>query len=406
MSSLEVQAREFISKYELAERKDQLVALNLLPADLRLVVNRLYHLLYRVSVVEYCSLQNVKSKKSYFSPSSKYRLDVFSHSTKPGSWNYTSGHLFILTNGNYVPMNIEIYRNYSAFPFTFIEDHSNGHDYLVCGEDYQCQTVIELDTGKRKDTLPDETFSGFGFCWAGSEYSKQSNVLIVEGCHWACPYEIRFYDFSSPMDGWPYLECVDGLGELINIDSHDSGVKVMEDDTIQCTYTRELDDESEIEAVTEITSIITLARDNDKFKIIREYISDAEIERRQKQKEGNERHRKWLEEFQKSDPLFLLMNKLSSNMEGKDTHFSTGIIHDRWCPDYNAGEKRMCKRVVCTKTLTVDVEWGVDVGPIKVISYSGLSKSVLTNKFFMEHSINSMEQAFEYVNSLINQVSP
>ena len=136
------------------------------------------------------------------SPSGRYKLIVSSIETKPGCWNYTLGKVFAV--GSDTPI-AEIRRNYSSFPRTWVEGHANGHDYLVGGEDYQGQTVIELDTGKRRDFLPPEAAQGHGFCWAGAVYDVASKLLIIEGCFWACPYEFRFYDFSDPMSGWPQL---------------------------------------------------------------------------------------------------------------------------------------------------------------------------------------------------------
>tara|TARA_R110002072_G_scaffold298568_1_gene472711 strand:- start:532 stop:1131 length:600 start_codon:yes stop_codon:yes gene_type:complete len=97
-----------------------------------------------------------------------------------------------------------ICRNYSAFPFSFVEDHPNGHDYLVCGEDYQGQTVVELDTGRRVDYLPPEAKAGVAFCWASHHPSPDGLLLAVEGCVWAGPYWIQIVDFSEPMSPpWP-----------------------------------------------------------------------------------------------------------------------------------------------------------------------------------------------------------
>ena len=39
-------------------------------------------------------------------------------------------------------------RNYSSFWYCFIENHATtGHDYLLCGDDYQSFTVCDLTTG-------------------------------------------------------------------------------------------------------------------------------------------------------------------------------------------------------------------------------------------------------------------
>lgn len=140
--------------------------------------------------------------KEYKSPSGRYTLRVSSYGTKPGSWDYTRGEVFA-ADGQKVA---DVKRNYSSFPFLFMEDHVDGHDYLVCGEDYQGQTFCQLDTGAVKPLIPDDAFEGFGFCWASYELMSDGRTLLVNGCYWACPYEFRLYDVSDPMNGWPLLE--------------------------------------------------------------------------------------------------------------------------------------------------------------------------------------------------------
>lgn len=149
--------------------------------------------------------------REYLSPSGRYKLVVTSYGTKPGAWNYTRGEVFRVSDGERVA---DVKRNYSSFPFSWMESHVNGHDYLVAGEDYQGQTFCELDTGRSKSHIPDEAFEGFGFCWAGHRLLDDGRTLLVDGCYWACPYETRFYDVSDPMEGWPELKIPDEPGSL------------------------------------------------------------------------------------------------------------------------------------------------------------------------------------------------
>lgn len=136
------------------------------------------------------------------SDSGKYTLEVTRFRTLKGSWNYSRGRVRRTGSDEIIA---EVRRNYSAFPYAFVEDHPNGHDYLVCGEDYQGQTVVELDTGERRDYLPQKAKKGFGFCWAAIHPSPDGNMLAVEGCFWACPYEVLVVDFSNPLEG-PWSE--------------------------------------------------------------------------------------------------------------------------------------------------------------------------------------------------------
>jgi len=128
------------------------------------------------------------------SPSGKYTLVITHHSTGPHSWNCTKG----VVSNQFGEVAI-IERNYGIFPFSWVEGHPNGHDYLVCGADYQGQTIIELDTHKRKDFLSPGTERGWGFCWASHVPSPDKTVLAVEGCVWGGPYELVFFEFSKPL---------------------------------------------------------------------------------------------------------------------------------------------------------------------------------------------------------------
>ena len=93
--------------------------------------------------------EDVDSRKILNSPSGKYNLTISFFKTGKNNWNYSQGKVYL--NDKLIDT---VNRNYSTFPFLFIENHPNGHDYLICGEDYQGQTIIELDTGIRKDYFP------------------------------------------------------------------------------------------------------------------------------------------------------------------------------------------------------------------------------------------------------------
>lgn len=156
------------------------------------------------------------------SPSGRYKLVQSGYGTHPGSWSYSRGEVFRVSDGVRVA---DVKRNYSSFPLTWMEDH-HGHDYLICGEDYQGQTFCQLDTGIVKNHVPDEAFEGHGFCWATHELLPDGKTLLVDGCFWACPYEFRLYDVSNPMEGWPEIELP------VSLDSERGSKLEMEGDTI------------------------------------------------------------------------------------------------------------------------------------------------------------------------------
>lgn len=138
--------------------------------------------------------------KEYISHSGKYILLITPYKTSSvdsqvKTWNYTLGQVYkIGPDGDKILIS-EIQRNYCSFPYVFVENHANGHDYLVCGEDYQGQTIVELDTGEKASWVP---VMG-GFCWVNMMPSPSGNLIAVDGCYWACPYEIKIFDFSNPL---------------------------------------------------------------------------------------------------------------------------------------------------------------------------------------------------------------
>lgn len=141
------------------------------------------------------------SKKEHPSLSGKYKLIIEEYTTENGFGNVSLGKVFLNSNSRLL---FEVKRNYSMFPFLFVEGHANGNDYLICGKDYQGQTILELNTGEQLDYLPEGAKNGVGFCWRIISCSQEKDVLGIQGCFWACPEEQIFVDFSEPMK-LPYL---------------------------------------------------------------------------------------------------------------------------------------------------------------------------------------------------------
>ncbi len=154
----------------------------------------------------------LEGSEQHVSPSGQYTLDITIYATGEGRWNYSRG--VVRRNSDQVVI-ADIKRNYGQFWHTWVT-HANGLEYLLCGEDYQGYTVIELSTGRIQVHFPDEGFEGMGFCWAAVHPSPDGLILAVDGCYWACPYELVFYDFSQPMKNLlPELERIEDLADTI-----------------------------------------------------------------------------------------------------------------------------------------------------------------------------------------------
>ena len=335
------------------------------------------------------------------SPSGKYELRVTSHKTGANTWEYSKGRVY--RDGALIA---EICRNYHAFPHLFVEGHPKG-DFLICGEDYQGQTVVDLVTGQRRKLMSDGSDNGWGFCWAAYRYDPATNIVIVDGCHWAAPYEFRFFDFSDPMSGWPELDFDDDFEE--GCVYSDGQWPVIEAGLIRCYVTREEDDDEEegVEPARETRTITTFRREGNQLKFVEEWVSEEEKVRRKKNQEARERYEAWEKNFKACDALYLTyksrVQEAKTQLKVSDWE-SHGITHDGWCSDFKLKETRWCRRLNDSggKGCTLDLEWAVETGPIKLVIWKNGKHS---KDMFFEHSVAGMNRAFDLAISLAGGVS-
>jgi hypothetical protein len=144
------------------------------------------------------------------SPSGRYFLRITEYTAGPGTWNYSRGVVF--REGSSIAV-VDVRRNYGMFWHTWVQ--RNGREYLLCGEDYQGYNVIDLDAGTNTLTFPPEAYKGMGFCWGAVHPSPNGDTLAVDGCFWACPYELVIVDFTHPdQSPLPELARFDDLNEV------------------------------------------------------------------------------------------------------------------------------------------------------------------------------------------------
>ena len=93
--------------------------------------------------------------------------------------------------------------------------HRNGNRYLVFRCDLYGYSVLELETGRDSHYLPlesePEKQADFRetFLWTGAEYHRESGLLAVPGCYWACPNGTLLLDFSDPLEEQDWAEWLD-----------------------------------------------------------------------------------------------------------------------------------------------------------------------------------------------------
>ena len=150
------------------------------------------------------------SENSHVSPCGKYRLNISRFSIGPKSWDISQG---IVTRMEDQRVIADVKRNIGHFWHAWVQ-HANGYEYLLCGEDYQGYSVINLTTEKTHVYFPEAGYDGFGFCWTAVYPSPDSLMLAVDGCYWACSYEVVFYDFRDPEHlPLPEIERIDSLDD-------------------------------------------------------------------------------------------------------------------------------------------------------------------------------------------------
>lgn len=392
MNPTEQAAQAFLELSKSWESDAIRAALKELPDD----VQGVYRKLKRAS---FFTPENAGKSWEELSPSGKYKLVITSFATGGKSWSFTQGTVFSI--GSDTPIAV-VQRNYHSFPFLFVEGHAKG-DFLVCGEDYQGQTVVELGSGQRRDFLPDSAKQGHGFCWVGYEYVPSMQVLLVEGCYWACPYEFRLYDFSDPMNGMAHL----GENEKIWIDADqrkptfeaDGSVKVY-----QTEFTDDDDDDEEEETEKELPPVAAYTvyrREGQSLVQVEAWVSEKEQDRRARRAENERLYQERMKKLRAEDPLFLAYAEhLKDTLwDSKDSYEGVGVTYPNWCPDFKVEEQRMCRRIFNRKEpkLSIDLEWGTATGPVKVQCYRD-GKTEETR--FFPHSAEGMHEAFAFARTV------
>ncbi len=125
----------------------------------------------------------------------QYQICLTKYFTKKGCWEHIGADIY-----HDQDLILHINRNYGCFWHYWIMEHpKTGHDYLLCGEDYQGYNVIDLTARINYAYLPKAAKQGIGWCWCVVEdFDKSTLELKVIGCHWACPEERLVFDFSDP----------------------------------------------------------------------------------------------------------------------------------------------------------------------------------------------------------------
>lgn len=320
---------------------------------------------------------------THTSPSGRYRLEIRSYASRPGCWNLSRGTVIRIADGEVVA---DVRRNYSMFHHSFVS--KDGREYLVTGRSYMGQTIVCLDTGQEwNDPKWPDDYEGQEFCWAASLLSPDGRTLLVDGCHWACPYEYRFYDFEDLDRGWTELPVRDASGEAVWLEADDGrGPQLHDDGTIECFETcrrfipldrrdYEIDrdrrasidedawkDSANWEVV--VDRRVRLRRQDDHMLVLEDWRSEPRLARERAEQEADEAQDRMHEQWKARCTL------LEPAREALAHHFLSAQL---WIttpagstdPGTPAGSFMLCVETG-QRGVTARLEFGVDEGPVVV----------------------------------------
>lgn len=122
--------------------------------------------------------------------------------------------------------------------------------------------------------------------------------------------------------------------------------------------------------------------------------------------DNRRKHELWWTDFLNNDPLYLAFAEGSKDPAfNLEKYHSVGWTYPDWVPGFTGEEKRYCKRIASktpTQPYTIDFEWGVLTGPIKLNLYK--DGNTHSTKVFLEHSVDSIRSALKYAKDTITGV--
>jgi len=92
------------------------------------------------------------------------------------------------------PGNHEVLTTKVASEFTFFKRDEN--EWVFFKTSHYSVQFVNLNNGESYNNEGPGMSSNF--CWASTKINKSGTIIAVEGCYWAAPYEIRFFDISKP----------------------------------------------------------------------------------------------------------------------------------------------------------------------------------------------------------------
>lgn len=126
-----------------------------------------------------------------FSPTKNFRLIATNYGSKELNLDLTKVELFSEFTGEKL---FDFFTNDGQFFFGWLKKKNS--EYFICSEDlFGGQTVVDLTNKAIASYSPNID----GFIWTDFHLSPDGKKLATIGCHWACSFVIKVYDFTEPM---------------------------------------------------------------------------------------------------------------------------------------------------------------------------------------------------------------
>jgi hypothetical protein len=149
-----------------------------------------WYLIARQGVEPYFKKSNKQgSRTQVISPCGKYQLEIDHYRTIEGGWDYSRG---IVTERKTATKIAEIKKCAPDFWYCWTGK------YLLCSEDPQGYTIIDLDNKTSFTYIDPKARGGLGFEWIDVKPSPSGRYLAVQGQYMGSGKTTVVYDFRAP----------------------------------------------------------------------------------------------------------------------------------------------------------------------------------------------------------------
>jgi hypothetical protein len=192
--------------------------------------------------------------ESFISPSKKFRADTTNCYTKNANGSYTFVEIYEQVQNQKI---LDFFTNEDRFLHGW--GAANDIEYLITAEDiYGSQTIVDLTNRTFYGYSPDES----GFIMTDFHLSPNGKILATIGCYWACPFVIKFFDFTNPTK-LPLRE----ITEIELLGNDENIVGWLDDETLQMEGVKRESEPEYMEDGSFLLKIISETQVNRRIKI-------------------------------------------------------------------------------------------------------------------------------------------